>query len=148
RHGARDAPRFVADLGGLSPQLGAQTLGADSATVRRSMHFQAVALRLAGGFAALSIGLVVVQLLAREAVEEADGDATMRALGMTRAGLFVSRMIRAGAVALTAGAAAVALAALLSPVLPLGTARVAEPHNGFSMDATALAVGGVGLVMV
>src|SRR5207253_3088766 len=70
------------------------------------------------------------------------------ALGMTRAGLFTSGLIRMGVVAVAAGAGAVAVAALLSPLLPVGTARIAEPHNGFSIDAHALALGVIGVMVL
>src|SRR5439155_3031569 len=67
---------------------------------------------------------------------------------MSGAGLFASGMVRTGVVAVTAAVGAVGVGAVLSPLLPLGTARIAEPHNGFAFDAVALSAGGVGVVVV
>ena len=43
---------------------------------------------------------------------------------------------------------AVAVAALASPLMPIGPARVAEPHPGFSANWAVLGLGAIAVVVV
>jgi hypothetical protein len=149
RHGARDAAILQADLERLAgTPVGFSVQRDQTANVQRSMHLQAVAVWLMAGFAALATALVLLQLLARQRIEDAVEDSTLKALGMTSDQLRASGMMRVGSMAAAGALGAAIVAVLLSPLLPLGSARVAEPHPGFAFDALALVVGGVGVLLV
>lgn len=149
RRGGRDAAGFQADVDRLAGGPVASLVLADqSANVQRSMHLQADALWLMAGFATLATALVLLQLLTRQGVEDSADDATVRALGMTSPQLFASGMIRVATMSAAGTVGAVILAGLLSPLLPLGTARIAEPHPGFALDATAIGLGAAAVLLI
>jgi len=150
RRGSRDTPAFVSDfrklLGGAAGGYG---LLADSAAeVQRSIHLQAVAIWLLAGAVGLTGALVLFQLLSRHGAENGGDYLALRTLGMTSGQLFASAMVQAAVLATVGALGAIALAGLCSPLLPWGTARIAEPHPGLAFDAVALGLGGVGLVVV
>jgi len=149
RHGARDVPPFLAavERRAMGP-VGSTVIADQTVGIQRSLHLQAVALWLMAGFAGLATALILSQLFVRQAVEETDDHATLRALGMTPGQLFASGFVRVGATGIAGAASAVMLAAALSPLLPLGTARVAEPHPGIAFDATALGIGALGVLLL
>jgi len=149
RRGAEDVPAFLAGVERLSGGPANSIVFADqSAGVQRSLHLQAVALGLMAGFAALTTALILFQLLVRQSAEDAADDTALRALGMTSGQLLGSGMLRVGAMALAGATGATILATALSPLLPLGTARIAEPHPGFAVDVTALGLGAAGVLML
>ena len=119
-----------------------------TASVQRSIHVQAVALWLLAALVGVSGLLVLAQTLARQALLESSDYPTLRALGMTHAQLWAVGMVRAGVVAGLGAVVAVGLAILASPLSPVGTARIVESTPGFSLDARALVVGAVGIVML
>ena len=131
------------------PQLN-QNLGAQADNVQRSIHLQAVALRIVAALVALIVVLVLSQLIARQASIDATESPILRALGMTRgqvsgSGLFHSALVGAAGALIGVGVAAAA-----SPLMPIGVARAAEPNTGFSVDVLVLGIGAlatVGLVM-
>jgi len=112
-------------------------------TVKRAVDLQAKALWFLAAFVALAALIVVVQVLSRQVALEADDHTTLRALGMTRAGLLASGTLRAGAMAVVAGAVVVLTAWTLSPLFPRGSTAAAEPSPGVQADPTALAIGAV-----
>src|SRR4029079_18065608 len=76
-----------------------------------------------------------------------DEDA-LRAVGTRRGQRWASAAATVVPVAV-GGAALAALAAVLaSPLFPVGVAREAEPDPGLHVDATALALGSVAIVLV
>ena len=150
KHGEQDVPAFVAEVERLSagkPTL-PQTQQDQSAPVRRSFHLQALALWILAALVGLTAALVFSQLIARQAFLDSAEAPTLRALGMTRGQLFGLGMARAAAVALPAGVVAVVVSFLLSPLTPIGEARIAEPSPGFWLDSAALGAGGVATVLL
>ena len=116
------------------------TQGDSTAAVERSFRSQAISLYILAALLALVAILVVGQALTRQAWAQS-GDIGLLAIGMTRgqrAAAFATQALLGGAVGATA---AVAVAYLLSPLMPLGLARIADPAPGFSVDAPVL--GGV-----
>jgi ABC-type lipoprotein release transport system permease subunit len=143
RHGARDVPaaqEALSRLAGGKP-LTAFALAEQSANTQRSIHLQAVALWLLAGLLALTAIMVLAQMLMRQTVLESSDFPQLRALGMTRRQLVTMGAGRGAVVGLAGGAVAALVAFLISPLLPVGLARVAEPHPGFAVDATALGIG-------
>lgn len=153
-HGARDVPRFRADLrritsgmpGGGDVQM---TTQADSiGAARRAIRVQAVALWLFTLAAALAGLLLVGQALNRHLRGDAADHVVLSAIGMTSRQLVAASIIRA-AVVVTAGALGGALVAVAaSPLLPVGLAREAEVHPGVLVDLPVLAVGVAATVVV
>lgn len=149
RHGAADAPAIQAAVQGATNRpVSSSTLADQAANVQRSMHVEAVALWLMAGLTLAAGALVLMQLLTRQVFEGATEDSTLSALGMTSGQLAAAGVARVTAIA-TTGAVVAALAAwAVSPLLPLGTARIAEPHPGLAFDGAAIGAGAFGLVVL
>lgn len=120
-----------------------------TADVQDLNRVPAIALWLLCGFLALTSLAVFTQLIARES-HLADRDAqALRSLGFSVRSLLTLGMIRAGAVALVGAGTGVGIAILLSPLTPLGLARIAEPNPGFAFAPGLLALGAaVTLVLI
>ncbi len=147
-HGAADYPRFETDTEGLSdgPAFVSST-AAQALKIERSFQFLADALWILAALGGLTVLLVGSQLVARQILLESDDFPALRAMGMTRAQLLGVVLVRTAAVALVAAAVATAVAFAGSAFMPIGSARIAEPHPGLAFDATAIGVGG-GLIVV
>jgi ABC-type lipoprotein release transport system permease subunit len=149
RHGPRDTTAFQADLYRLAGgTVGFTAITSASNEVRRSMHFAAVALLLMAAFAGLTSALVILQLLSRRSGEDVTDHATLRTLGMTSGQLFASGMIRVAAMAAAGAVTAAAVSVAASPLLPRGTARIAEPRPGYAFDATTIGLGAAGVLFL
>ena len=142
-HGSRDWPAVQRELGTHThgKLVQAFLLSTQSVNTERSIHPQAVALWLLAGLFGV-IGLLIVgQLLARLTFLEAAEYGTLRALGMSRAQLMTAGLGRAAAIGAAGGVIAAVLGVVLSPLLPVGLAGVAEPHPGIDADVPVLAAG-------
>lgn len=148
RRGPRDADAFLAGLRRLPEGESALTVRVedDVRKVQRSFDLQATALWVLAGFVGLATLLVFGQASARQAFLEASEYPVLGALGMTRAQLSAVGMTRSALVGLAGCVLAVGVALLLSPLTPLGRVRVAEPHPGFAVDATALPIGAAAVI--
>jgi ABC-type antimicrobial peptide transport system permease subunit len=145
RHGVADAPAVVAELNHRAkgkPQLNV-LLADQAANVQRSIHLQAIALWIVGGIVALISVLIISQLLARQALLDAVETSTLAALGMTRMQMCLTGMGRSFVIGLGGAALGVSLALASSPLMPIGTARIAEPHPGASFDSLVVGIGAV-----
>jgi len=76
--------------------------------------------------------LLVGQALARQTFLDSVDHPTLHALGFGRRQLVAVAVLRAGVVAIAAGALAVVLAVAVSPLTPIGVARDADPDLGSS----------------
>lgn len=132
----------------LNAPTGVTLVGQQSALVQRSMHQQALALWLMAAFAALAVTLILSQLVVRQLSEEDRDVATLRALGMTSGQLASTTLLQLATTSVIATAGAVAVALLASPLLPLGTARIAEPRTGFRFDAPVAGAGGFAIIAI
>jgi len=151
RHGEADLSRFV--RAGEALNLGAGTVGISSedgqaAAIEASIHPQALGWWLLAGLAGLVTLAVVGQALGRQSILESEDYPTMAALGLDRGQLVALGMVRNLAVALVGAAGALAVATALSPIAPLGEARLAETSTGVTFDALALPLGALGTVAV
>ena len=150
RHGSADWPAVQRELGKHADGklVQAALLSDQSVNTQRSIHPQAAALWLLAALFGI-IGLLIVgQLLARQSFMEAAGFGTVRALGMTRSQLMAACLGRAAAIGAAGGLIGAVLGVALSPLLPVGLARVAEPHPGIDANVPVLAVGLVGAIVV
>ena len=119
-----------------------------SRAVEGSIHPQAIGWWILAALAAL-VGLAVVgQALARQSIVESEDYPTMAAIGADRRQLVTLGMVRNLVVAIAGAAGAVAVATALSPIAPLGEARIAETSTGVTFDTPILLLGALATVAV
>jgi ABC-type lipoprotein release transport system permease subunit len=150
RHGPRDVAAVRAALTSMAhgKLLQLSALDDQSVNTQRSIHLQAIALWLLAGALALVVGLVLSQLLARQASDHRGDLAALHAIGFSPDQLWLVGVLRATAIGAAGAVVAVIVAAVASPIFPLGLARAAEPHPGFDLDIPALAVGAAATVLI
>jgi ABC-type lipoprotein release transport system permease subunit len=112
-----------------------------AASAQRGIHLEVVALLVFGVLAGALTVLVVAQAIGRTAQLDRTEEAALRGLGATGAQLAGSVLVRATVVGVLGSLAAVVVAVLASPLMPLGLARQAELHPGVSVDLTVLVPG-------
>jgi len=129
------------------PELGITLIfhQADQATaVRRSITPHAVALG-AVGLAAAFVALVLFgSVLIRQVFIDATDNRVLGSLGLRARDLWLLSMARAGLVALLAVITSIGVAFALSPLMPIGTARDAEPDPGAHFNGLVLLGGARG----
>jgi FtsX-like permease family len=151
RDGAAGIPEFDNQVSRLN--LGVGTVGDSSedgtaATIQASIHPQAVGWWILAALAAL-VGLAVLgQALARQSAVEGEDHPTLVAVGMSGRELFALDMARNLVVGLAGAVGAVVIATALSPLAPLGEARLAEDSTGVSFDSFVLLLGALAIVVV
>ncbi len=145
RHGTADLPRFDSD----AKALGALGNGDQeaTATITDAIHPQAVGWWLLAALAALAGLATVAQALSRQAVVESEGYRTLAAMGLGPGRVVTLGMVRALVVGVAGAIGAVGLAFALSPLTPVGEARLAEPATGLRFDSLVLGLGGVAIVV-
>ena len=115
---------------------------------QRSFHFQAVGLWLLAAFGGMAILLAVGQALSRHIFDGAGEFPTLRALGVGRRILTVIGLAEAALTGAVGAAIAIGVAYSLSPLTPVGDARIAEPHPGFAFDTNAAVVGAAAILAI
>jgi ABC-type lipoprotein release transport system permease subunit len=146
RGGAAGISRFNAAARSLSGAglEGGQDEDGTAQAIAASIHPQAIGWWILGILAAL-VGLAVVgQALARQSRVESEDYPTMAALGANQRQLVALGMAQTLVVALVGAFGALAVATLLSPIAPLGEARLAENSTGIAFDARVLLLGALG----
>ena len=107
-----------------------------------ALRLQVTGLVLGGALLALvSFGAASV-LFSRHLQPSAPDQPILAALGLRRIERFAPLALEAAIAATVATAIAVVVAVALSPLLPFGVGRVAEPDPGLAFDSTALVLGG------
>ena len=150
RDGAAGITRF--DQQAATLNLGSGTVGdssedGEAATIEASIHPQAIGWWILAALAAL-VGLAVVgQALARQSNVESEDYPTLAAIGVDRPQLLALGTARNLVVGVAGAIGAVAVAVALSPIAPLGEARMAEASTGFDFDALVLPLGALATVM-
>ena len=148
RHGAADLPRFDEAVSALSQSQGSSSEDGQAMAVEESIHPQAVGWWFLALLAAL-VGLAVVgQALGRQSGIESEDYPTMAALGVSRRQLVVLGSARNLVVGLLGAVGAVVIAAALSPIAPLGEARIAETATGVTFDTLVLPLGALATVAI
>ena len=134
------------------PQTGGNLSVADetqqAAKVDHAIRPQAVALALFAALTAITALLAIGQVLSRRIFLAAADNSTLGALGMTRRQLFAVALAEVGAVTAVGASLAVMLAIVASPTMPIGPARLAEPHPGMAFDWAVLGVGSVAMIVL
>jgi hypothetical protein len=147
RHGTSSLPRFAAATGSLHVVYVSNQATA-AAAVTASIHPQAVGWWVLAVLAALAGFAVLGQALSRQSVVESEEYPTLVALGLPRRQLIVLGTARNLMVALVGAAGAVIVAFALSPLTPIGEARLAEPSTGLAFDPLVLLLGALATVVV
>jgi len=154
QHGAADLQSLNDSLNALAkefagglPQLN-QSQDAQAANVQRSIHLQAVALWIVSALVALIGLLVLSQLLVRQAGIDAAENPTLLALGMSRTQVWMTGMARAAAIGVVGAIVGVVSAYFASTLMPIGTARIAEPTSGLSFDPFTLGIGAAAAIVI
>src|SRR5262245_18105065 len=129
RHGAADQPAFDAQLRPLHT-LGADDLNIDAAAVQRAIRPQAVGWWVLAGLLTLAGLAVIGQAASRQFVTDQDDHQALSAVGVRARQFLALGLARAAIIGAAGTAGAVALAAALSPLTPVGQARLAAGSSG------------------
>jgi hypothetical protein len=148
RHGVADVDAFKTYVKALPGGPNFIDESTPEVLVASSIHPQAVGWWLLAALAALAGAAVVGQAISRTRRVESDEYPTLKALGLGRRGLLALGMASTLLVGLAGAVGAVALAYALSPLAPVGIARLAEPSSGLRFDGLVLLVGGAATVVV
>ena len=146
-HSTTDLPRFSLALAELHPTF-VQNQDSIATAVATSIHPQAVGWWVLALLAALAGLAVIGQALGRQSVVESEEYPTFAALGVERRHLVALGTARNAALAITGALGAIVVAFALSPLTPVGEARLAEPSTGFSFDPLVLLLGAAVIVVV
>jgi len=147
RHGASDLPRFSTEIKAMHI-FQVQPLDPTATAVAASIHPQAVGWWVLAVLAGLAGLAVIGQALGRQSVVEGEDYPTLVALGLPQRQLVVLGTVRNLAVALVGAAGAVVVAFALSPLTPVGEARLAEPSTGLAFDPLLLVLGALATMVV
>ncbi len=148
--GQADVPDFSRAVRALLPddeELEIQSASDVIGRIDDSLRVLVVGLLLCAACAALTT-LVATGFATSRHLARAPADLlTMRALGMTSRERVSASTITMLPVAIGGGALAVVLAFLVSPLMPVGIAREADPDLGFSLDPLVLGTGFVVVIL-
>ena len=149
KHGQAGVSRYLAEIRGaglgdidIPAVQSVQTTG-----VQRSVRLEVISMWALAVLLALAGMAILGQALARQTYLASDGMPELRAMGMTPGQLTAVGLARAAAVGIGAAVLAIPVAILLSPLTPIGLARIAEPRPGIAVDGTVLAPGAVLLLV-
>ena len=123
-------------------------LSGEVAATQRAIRPQAVALAVFAALAGLFTLAVIGQLLGRQMILDATEFPILRALGMTRGRLVVLSLARLAVVTVAGALVAVPVAIAASPLMPVGPARLAEPHPGIEVNIAFLVAGLAAIAVV
>jgi hypothetical protein len=148
RHGAADLPAFESQLRPLDP-VPPDDLDFDAAAVQGAIRPQAVGWGVLAALAALAGLAVIGQAAARQFVTEQDDRQALAALGLRPWQSVAIGLARAAIIGTVGAAGAVALATLLSPLTPVGEARLATASPGaLEIDPLVTVAGALATVVI
>jgi FtsX-like permease family len=150
RHGPADFAAFLrhldaAGLGGVDVPYVQQT---QTAATQRSIRVESQALWVLAAFIALAALAIFGQALARQTYLDSAELETLSALGLSRGQLAWLGVMRAGVIGVAAACLVAPVAVLLSPLTPVGLARIAEPDPGFAVDGATLILGTISVLVL
>jgi ABC-type lipoprotein release transport system permease subunit len=147
RHGAADLPQFGRQVNAIRT-FSAQNLDAVATAVTGSIHAQAVGWWVLAVLTGLAGIAVIGQALGRQSIVESEEYPALSALGFARRPLVLLGTTRNLLVGLVGAGGAVLVAFALSPLTPVGEARLAEPSTGLAFDSAVLLLGAVAIVAI
>jgi hypothetical protein len=116
--------------------------------VLRASKPEAIALGVFGLIAALAVLLIAGQAIGRSLWNDGDDLDVLRSLGSNPLDLAGAAVVGLLGSIVAGAALAVGVAVALSPIAPLGPARVVDPTPGVAFDGTVLGIGATVLVVV
>jgi hypothetical protein len=116
--------------------------------IQQAEHVQAVAMWLLALLVGVSSMIVIVQAVVRQMSIETAEEPLLGALGMTPSQRVAVAAIRLGMTAMAGTLIAFVVMLALSPLTPVGLARVLDAHDGLYVDAPAAVIGLTGLMVV
>ena len=134
-------PSFLARARGIEPNAIALDMTSEALFVSRTVHLDAIVLKLLAGLSALAGVMILGQSLARRTSLGAIETPVLRALGMTKRQIVWAAALPAIAVAIGGSVIAVGVSVAASSSFPTGLARLVEPAPGIRVDGTATALG-------
>jgi hypothetical protein len=146
RHGAAGREAFLRQMraAGLAGVVDIpEVQQTQTAGIQRSIRLESQALWALSVLIGLAAFAIVGQSLARQTYLDSADLPTLRALGFSRAQLLALGMLRAAIIGTASACVVIPAAILLSPLTPVGLARIAEPHPGLDVDAAPLVLGAV-----
>jgi hypothetical protein len=144
RRGQADMAAFTAAtrrLSGGSPEVSVVPRPDLTRLVEDGIRTQAVALALFAALAGAAALVVVGQTLTRELSLASAGQETVKALGASRGHLLAATLVPIGLVGAAGAVVGAVVAALASPLTPMGLALRAEPDPGLSVNLAGLGIG-------
>ena len=111
------------------------------AATQQAIRPQAIALAAFAGLAGLIALAVIGQLLSRQLALDSTEFPVLRAIGATRRSLVALSLARLAIVTVAGGVLSAAVAVAASPLMPIGPARLAEPHPGVEVNLAILGAG-------
>jgi hypothetical protein len=143
RHGAAGGGAFLRQMraAGLAGVDIPEVQQVQTAGIQRSIRLESQALWALCVLIGLAGFAIVGQSLARQTYLDSAELPALWALGFSRAQLFSLGIARAAVIGLAAACVVVPVAVLLSPLTPVGLAKIAEPDPGFAVDAWPLVLG-------
>jgi len=149
--GRADLPGFVERtkrLAGPGTDVRFDPVGFESAGIDDSLGVLTIGLVIFAVVAGLA-GLVAVgQALGRQAFAAAADHLALRSVGASRRQRFLALLVPAIPIAVAGAAAAVGIALVASPLMPIGIARRAEPDPGLAVDGLVLGLGFASVVVL
>ena len=148
RHGEAD---LAAVSSALDPDsiLGTNDLDANADAARASVNPQVTGWYVLAALAALAALAVTAQAIARQAVTESTDHRALAALGLTPRQFVLADLARTVAIGVAGAAGAAVLAIALSPLTPVGVARLADRSpGGLWVSPLLLTAGGLITVAV
>ena len=141
--GRRDVPRVQATAEHVfGDSLFASTdLESENDGAADAINVLSLALWLFAGVTAIVGAVAIAIILTREIAQTGVDQTTLQSLGMTRGVRTMAGAFVAGVVALIGIAMAVGLALAISPLFPVGGARLADPEVGFHADFVVIGIG-------
>jgi hypothetical protein len=142
RHGAAGRGAFLRQMraAGLAVDI-PEVQQVQTAGIQRSIRLESQALWALSVLIGLAGFAIMGQSLARQTYLDSADLPALRALGFSRAQLCSLGIVRAGVIGVAAACVVVPAAVLLSPLTPIGLARIAEPDPGFAVDPWPLVLG-------
>jgi hypothetical protein len=150
RNGEADIPAFSAAVRRLIPDdagLEIQPASDVSGRIDDGLRVLVVGLLLCAACAALAVLVAISLAVSRHLARSPGEQTTMRWLGMTRRERALASVVAMLPVAIGGAAVAVVLAFALSPTMPVGIAREADPDLGLSFDPLVLGLGFLGVAL-
>jgi hypothetical protein len=122
-------------------QVDAISMADQVSATERAIRPQATALAIFAALTGLIALAVIGQLLARQLTMDSGEFPVLRAIGVTRPALVALSLARLAMVTLCGAVLAVVVAVTASPLMPIGPARLAEPHPGMNVDPAIVGAG-------